>query len=356
MKILVTGMTDNQAIPNYYEKSRLKVIPSNISLVAALKDMGHDVDQRPVVIGESLDQYDEVVVSLRTPSGFAYSFYNALWAISEKPDCILAHDDWQIKEIETELARTATKDNLFRPFLIDNSKYIPELDKLKTYEKEFRKAIDIIGARKNRMMLSAFAGGDLTLLFPESTRVCPYDNDRLFQWNPNPYHIHRQPKPEVWDEEKEDTFNFAGLVQGKTKIWLDKQNIEATGWKLRKYGSKKEKQTRVTEDNMMTLYAQHWGILMAGYDHAGSGWWRARPCQVADAGSILIGDLKEMMIYYHDERLAGVTPTQVAAMTLEEKIQFAQDQKEALYKAHPLDKSVQQAEIQKVLDAEKVKA
>ena len=88
---------------------------------------------------------------------------------------------------------------------------------------------------------------------------------------------------------------------------------------------------------------------MPGYFHAGSGWWRARPLQVADAGSILIGEPSEMIIYYKDEQLAKLTANQVEAMTLQQLIEVAMAQRDAIYKHHPLDKRIQQLEIAALL-------
>jgi len=140
-----------------------------------------------------------------------------------------------------------------------------------------------------------------------------------------------------------------GLVQDKTKKWLKAQQVEKTGWELKLYGSRKDGQDRVTEDEMVNIYAQQWGILMPGYFHAGSGWWRARPCQTADAGSILIGEPKEMMVVYKNKDAASIKASELPNMSDKHLEDFAAFQKECLYKAHPLDKAVQQAELSEVL-------
>jgi hypothetical protein len=146
-------------------------------------------------------------------------------------------------------------------------------------------------------------------------------------------------------EPKERIFNFAGLIQDKTKKWLKAQGITDHDWPLMKYGSRKDGQDRVTEDVMVNIYACHWGILMPGYFHAGSGWWRARPLQVADAGSILIGDPDEMWIYYEDEALANVKAKDLIDMCDKELEDLAAAQREALYRVHPLNKETQKAEL-----------
>ena len=62
MNVLITGMNKNQCTRDFFLSQQLKVVPSHYSLIRCLEDMGHIVTQRPVVIGESLDEYDEVIV------------------------------------------------------------------------------------------------------------------------------------------------------------------------------------------------------------------------------------------------------------------------------------------------------
>ena len=58
MKILVTGMNKNQVTENFYLRQQLKVVPSHYSLLRCLRDMGHEVEQRIVKVGEDLSEYD----------------------------------------------------------------------------------------------------------------------------------------------------------------------------------------------------------------------------------------------------------------------------------------------------------
>ena len=336
-KILITGMNKLQVTEDFYKEQQLKVIPSHTSLIACLRDMGYDVIQRHVEIGESLTEFDKVIVFIHNPAGFAGYVYNALWAIYQRQDCIMAFDDWQIDSIYSGITSLKDPEKMFRPYVKDGHKNIPE--NIETYEKEFLKAIEIIESKNNKTLISAFAGGDLKLLL---------DHPNLYSYNPNPYHIHR--KPTGFLDEKERVFNFAGLVQDKTKKWLKMQGVEKTGWDLKKYGSRKDGQDRVTEDVMVNIYAQQWGILMPGYFHAGSGWWRSRPTQIADAGSILIGDPLEMFVLYNNQEAASIKASDLPDMTEKQLEDFAQFQKDCLYKLHPLDKLVQQRELKKVLD------
>ncbi|MGA1046700.1 MAG: hypothetical protein ACO3UU_01725 [Minisyncoccia bacterium] len=330
-------MNKLQCTKDFYLEQQLKVIPSHYSLIRCLEDMGHTVTQRHVEIGETLDEFDEVIVFIHNPSGFAGYVYNALWAISQVPNCILAFDDWQTDSIYSGLVALKDPAKLFRQYVKDSHKFVPA--DVEKYERTFLESIDKVESKTNRMLISAFSGGDLSLLID-------YPKELLFPYNPNPYHLNRQPEVNpLFPEPRERVFNFAGLVQDKTKKWLKAQGVDKHSWPLKQYGSRKDGQDRVTEDVMVTIYSQQWGILMPGYFHAGSGWWRARPLQVADAGSILIGEPKEMMLYYNDQRLANIQAKDIVDLSDSELEQLAKDQRDALYHSHPLDKDIQKAEL-----------
>lgn len=338
MKILITGMNKQQCTENFYKGSQLKIIPSHVSLIACLRDMGHTVEQRIVTIGEDLSSYDKIICYIHNPSGFAGFVYNALWLISEYKDCIFAFDDWQTDGIYKGLTALEDPEKLFRKYVLDGHKHIP--DNIRDYEKQLLEGISIVKQKKNKMLISAFAGGNLTHLLD-------YPKELMFSFNPNPYHINLQSNFNPLFDEKQKVFNYAGLIQDKTKKWIKDQNIG--DWELKKYGSRKDGQDRVIEPDMVNIYGQQWGILMPGYFHAGSGWWRARPLQVADAGSILIGDWKEMVIYYDDDELASIKAEHVTMMSDQQLEDVAQAQKEAIYTTHPLDKGIQQDELRRIL-------
>ena len=338
MKILITGMNKQQCTENFYKTSQLKVMPSHLSLIACLRDMGHTVEQRIVTIGEDLTEYDRIICYIHNPSGFAGFVYNGLWLINEYPDCILAFDDWQTDSIYKGLTALEDPEKLFRPYVKDGHKHVP--DNIEDYKKQLLNGIEIVKSKRNKMLISAFAGGNLSLLID-------YPKELMFSFNPNPYHINLSSNFNPLFEEKQKVFNFAGLIQDKTKKWLKAQNIG--DWPLKKYGSRKDGQDRVIEPEMVNIYGQQWGILMPGYFHAGSGWWRARPLQVADSGSILIGDWKEMVLYYDDDELASLKASDITKMSDKQLEDVAEAQKRAIYTTHPLDKSVTQEELGRVL-------
>ncbi|MGR2462172.1 hypothetical protein ACUX4R_25085, partial [Salmonella enterica] len=71
MKILVTGTNNYHARPNWHleKRSRYRLVTATTGLVEALKDMGHEVDQRFVTPGEDLSQYDKVFTAYFDATG-----------------------------------------------------------------------------------------------------------------------------------------------------------------------------------------------------------------------------------------------------------------------------------------------
>lgn len=359
-KILVTGMNTLQCKEDFFLKQQLKVVPSHYSLLRCLRDMGYEVEQREVMLGEDISHYDDVIFYIHSPQAFCQAIYTGTYALSQRPDAIIAFDDWQIDQIYGGIRGfnsnlEADDDSAYREYLMELQITKYPVEELKKWKSNFKAGCDIILAKKNRLLVSAFAKGDLSLLDLKW-------EGQVFRYNPNPYHLNRTPENnfhsgtasifsmDVDPSEKLKQWNFASLVHKKTKKWLKNQNVS---WPINSYGAraKAENSERITEDKMCQKYAEQWGCLMPGYFHSGSGWWRARPLQVADAGSILIGDPKELYVYYQDDALSDIKADEVERMDLTQLTQFAQYQKEALYYNHPLDKTVQYHEIDDILEA-----
>lgn len=369
MKILVTGMNKNQVTENFYLGQQLRVVPSHYSLLRCLRDMGHDVEQRIVKIGEDLSEYDRVICFLASPrQALQLAFYNGLWTIhaTAKDRLILAFDDWQTDGIFKGILSCNDKETLLKEFTINQNATDPDISRelLEPHTDILLEAVNYIGKKELKVLLSVFAGGDMT-------KLIEYDKNLLFGYNPNPYHRNRVPgdrgdKPiedmsfieqQLMPSVEEDTilssskqrkFNFASLVQGRTAKWLKKQNVSK--WEIEYFGSRKEKQRRLCEEDMCKVYSEQWGCLMPGYEHAGSGWWRARPLQVNDAGSIIIGEYEEMMNLYNDEKIASLKACDLEEMSTQELEDTNALQKNAIYNSHPLNKSIQQNELKKALN------
>lgn len=359
-KVLITGLNKAQCTKDYFKSQQLKIVPSHYSLIRCLEDMGYNVEQRCVELGESVQDYEHVIIYMHSPNSFCQNLYQGLYSLSIYPNAILAFDDWQIDQIYNGLNKfksdliNRSDDYCFREFLLDQQMTKYDIETYKKYKQSYIDGIKIIIENNNRFLISAFAGGNISQLNIKSNRI--------FTFNPNPYHYNRTPENNflsgnnslfnddlIIPENKKLEWNFASLMQAKTKKWLKQQNVN---WPLNMYGQMKgeEKNERLTEDKMCRVYHEQWGCLMPGYFHNQSGWWRARPLQVADAGSILIGDNKELYILYRDKELSSYKASDIESMDLQQLIDVAKKQKEALYDNHPLNKSVTQNELEKVIN------
>lgn len=361
-KVLITGMNKAQCTKDFFLGQVLKVVPSHYALIRCLEDMGYEVEQRPTVLGEDLSGYDDVVIYMHSPQSFCQNLYTGLYAVSARPDAILAFDDWQVDQIyagirgfEEDLVEEG--DKAFREYLVTLQDQKYPIEEIKKYRSAYVTGAKILLEKKNRLLISAFAGGDLNLL------RLGWVQDRVYAFNPNPYHYNRTPDNNfmsgvaslfgghVEPEEKKLEWNFASLVQKKTKKWLDRQNVS---WPVNFYGARlngEDNNQRLTEDQMCKVFAEQWGCLMPGYFHGGSGWWRARPLQVADAGSILVCDDAEGRVY--GEAYVGVRAGDVEQMDRGQLTALANRQRECLYDNHPLNKDVTRQELIKILEASK---
>ena len=363
-KILITGMNSLQTRKDGFLKQELKVVPSHYAVIRTLEDLGYEVEQRPTVLGEDLSQYDDVIVYIHSIQAFCQQLYSGLYAIANRKNCIIAFDDWQIDQIYSSFSQylkdlnDSTSDKPFREYLMELYQGKEDLNTVKKYRQDYIDACNHVLTKTNRLLVSAFDHGDLSLL------KLDWNPERIFRFNPNPYSLNRTPDNnygedgglsaffgnEVAPASKMRVWNFASLVQKKTQKWLKQQNIS---WDINYYGARRGtevKQERLTEADMCRVYAAQWGCLMPGYFHSGSGWWRARPLQVADAGSILVCDLNEGKVY---GEAYDLTADKVEGMTLDEMIKTAKNQKDSLYAKHPLDRAVTRREITAILEASK---
>jgi hypothetical protein len=361
--ILITGMNTLQTKRDHYLKQQLQVVPSHTSLIACLEHMGWRVEQRPVSLGEDISHYDEVIVYIHSPAGFCQRLWHGLYAIAVRPNCIISFDDWQFDSIFNniikygEVLTEKNYDSAFRDYLVDMNDGNETKEELQKYIPHYLEAIDTLKQRNNRLLISAFDGGDLSRLNLE------WNEDKIYRFNPNPYHVNRKPDNNFYREgdlvfpnEKRKEWNFASLVQGKTRKWLSKQNPDEWKWPIHYYGAARGqfKSPRLKEGDMCAEFLSQWGILMPGYFHTdgkktASGWWRARYLQVADVRSILIGEPSELFVIYNNMDVASVKASDVENMTDKELRAFALMQRECIYDTHPLDKKIQRDEINRIL-------
>lgn len=299
--------------------------------------MGHTVEQRPVTAGEDVSKYDKVIVFLMHISPFNTYMYGALWTISQRSDVLLAIEDWQSPKNINTWSRDVDKTlaSITNDYYVNNVVYEKKLDP--EWLPAFKDAMETIVSGERPITLPAHLGGDYKMLFPE------WNENQIHSWYAPAFTLHRKAGVTLFDEPKQKVFNFAGLIQSETEKWFNRVT-EGVTWEIKQYGSKKKQQKRLTEQEMVSTFNDHWGILMAGYWHAGSGWWRARPQQTADVGSILICEDKEGALF--GEPYVGLTCKMLEDMDESQLEKLAKDQHDSYYDHQPMDAyiTIQQVE------------
>ena len=372
-KILVTGFNKEQCTRDYFYGKELKILNSHYSLIRCLEDMGYEVDQRTVSIGENIAAYDKVIVYLASVKSFSRHAFDALYVLKARPDAILGNDDWQVRGVfasfKTYQENLEEWKETGKPFLEHvTNKYLSniykgdtKLEKLGDHVNTFIEGCEIVNRKTNTLLLCTFDGGD------NNSFKLDYKGD-IVNYNPNPYNLNRRPENNYGEdlgilsffddepiilppEEKKLQWVFSSIVQSKTMPWFNRQKPT---WPVLNFGPKQETKltagiqtSRVKEPVMCRIYNENWGCMMPEYYHAGSGWWRSRVQQVADVESILVCSDKEGAIY--GEAYVGNTLAGVEAMTIEEKTRLGKAQKECLYDNHPLNKKVQMRELEAIL-------
>lgn len=361
--ILITGMNNAQCERDgCINRARLKVINCHYGLLRCLEDMGYEVEQRSVTPGEDVSKYDHVIVYLHNPQGFAQRLFDGLWVIDQRPDAILTFDDWQVNAIWNGLQQygATLKDNpdsAFRDHILYQYATLKDRNEIKKYKSSYLNAISTLNDRVNRVLFCAYKGGD-----PDKYGL-DFDHKLIYRYNPNPYHLNRSWENNYGNEEgglagffdgpeepcpadKTKAWIFSSLVQNKTRAWLNKFDFD---WELKIYGAARGefKTERVGEDQMVKIYQAHWGNLMPSYDNIGSGWWRTRILQCAEARSITVTDYEEGIIY--GEEFANFTVKDIEQMDTKQLWNKAQAQRQCLLDNHPLDKKIQQEELKAVL-------
>lgn len=278
MKILITGVNATQAKK---VNSRLGLINGIYAVMEGLQECGHEVTQRPIVPGESLDEFDKIIVYLSPLGGFSSGFFlGAMWAISRAAHgkLILALDDWQSHKIVDSFKgflKHADK-NWVKTIWHQVAEWAP-------YRKAITKIIDLMANENwySPLMAPTFYGkGDLTDLGVPSTGA-------QFCFDPSGYFSNRYDT--VPEKKKELKWVYCSLTNRNK--WLDRT---ALAWRIAAFGHGGSGQLRVPEIQLVNQeYASAMGVLSPPTGHKSGLWWRSRYQFAIEAGAILAGDSKE---------------------------------------------------------------
>lgn len=329
MKILVSGFTPLQIATDRRTISKIDV-PA--SVVQALRESGHEVEWRRVVVGEDLSSYDALWICLAPLNSLngRQGAMGALYALSSGVPAVGFFDDWQFPTVFNG-ARSLVKnpDTLYKHLLVGKDRgdepatyysredaeaalarvraanpeaksYIERYymldkdDEIRPYAARLLQAAsDMLAARWEAGMVPAcpmYAWGDRSLVRKRMPKALgpiePLDPTSTI------YPILQSVTPSP-PEAKERAWVLGALMPHDT--WLAKKNLE---WPVKIIGSRKLIRTLggerlQTENDVLAFYNQHWGILSPPYPHAGSGWWRSRFVYSARVGSVLFADKGE---------------------------------------------------------------
>ncbi len=288
MKILITGLTPLQCKEDYYLEQQLKVVPSEQALTRILRELGHEVEQRAVQWGEDLDGYDKVITFLcGTDSFVVRHIAGALWTLYNRPDGGVALDDYQC-------SRTL-RDGNQRPHAKwkDTFKQLTNLD---VSNRELFDSVHFDWMKNKKVLIPAFYGGDHNKLFTKAKRRhgewFTEQNLQIFGYYPDPWLEARGPVGEI-PSEKDLEWVVAGLSK-ENRAAASKWNPTLPVIEL---GGKGENGVRMVEPEAIEWFSTKWLHCIPSYDHKGSGWWRSRPVQLANAGVVSYCHPEEAVLY-----------------------------------------------------------
>jgi len=267
-KILLTGMTGNQARPRTSRAKRDYPLVADI-MCHWLRYLGYTVDHKICTDLKELATYDVVIMGLGAFTSIVSTFcYQGLWITSNHDNVHFFVDDWQSKLNYPEKASTIP---LFRDFF----KSIQHYDGFELTSKIKSRLDQTFHNITNGTIVpivGMFPWGD-HLKFTEKTYIhtcLPIDFFGTL--------LTKKYKCTIIGQ-KQKKWVFASLMDRSKEIAkLD------LGWKIEVYNSK----NYISEDELTQVYANNWGAIIPYYYHAGCGYSRPRYKQIIAAESIMI--------------------------------------------------------------------
>lgn len=282
-RVLLTGATRVQA--NDTDRVKLHYASNPMCLYAALRRTGYEIDWRPVVPGEDLSGYDAIISGIAPvlSSWGSKHVYGALWALAQNKPKALLVDDWQVKNIAADLKGVPNRaDRLMHPKMPRAGR--PEAE---TMIDMLLVMCDYLGGKTwMEPTLGSFFDWGNRELFVRGTKI-----GEMIGFDPTVFQPDYGIRP---SDQKEKAWVLASL--GDHTKWMGKLGLE---WPVKtfgrkQWGDKKEFDERLQEPDLMRVYEANWGVLSPKYEHAGSGWWRARFDYARQAGCILLADPSEV--------------------------------------------------------------
>jgi len=280
------------------------------SLVIVLRQNGHDVEWRAVEVGESLDHFDHVIVSLMPMASWGSRYMGgALWAIWTGKRVTLTAEDWQVRGIWPSFRGLAKRYDYFEKTIWSHweGRCSP------SYKHVLHQVIRAMSGKwPYKMLVPCWHGGDLARLGLPADELISYDPSACMK----SYDFDVAPKCHTWI--------FASLTAKDT--WLHKQRQSLT-WPVLCYGNVRKDQQKLPESALQQVYASNWGVMSPPHDVSAAGWFRVRFHMAAQAGCVMLCGADEARVlgdaYAHsgadyekmsDARLENVALDQAIAL------------------------------------------
>ncbi|WJZ48540.1 glycosyltransferase [Actinomycetia phage DSL-LC01] len=284
IKVLMTGYTAQHIGSN----RKLIKYGAVADLFAEIFEAGGcEVEHRRAIPDEDISGYDLIVCGQISLAALGSTYlYGALDVVSRAREngCGLMFyiDDWQVHNLLTSL-KTINKDS---NRLVRESLGSARAD-LEWARAHVDRIFPVAQALMHRpwpvTLVPKFTWGDgtkvtqgltsrewvyadLSPFAEEFNTAIPSDEDRKVQW-------------------------VLGVLSDQRK-WLEKMGLS---WPVEYIGGRSSKaDQKLSEKELVDLYAQSWGVLSPKYPHAGSGWWRNRFVYTARTKSIMLADPEEI--------------------------------------------------------------
>ena len=302
MKILITGFTGKQACVS----DTFKFAQQSLTVEKLLQELGHEVDMRPVTVGEDLSAYSRVIVYLFVP-GHAASIYQdgALWALGSRPDALWCLDDWLVKPISVEARK-----------LLPKSKGLDDKSRLALRE------LSGDGGWRRRCLFPLFKRGANPLgvgfIAVKEAVVVDFTAYWLARYSKVADALPEVARKRLWIH----------TALAKEDEWRASCKFE---WPVLSFGDKTILGNRKHEADLIPYIKESWGLLSAPHPNSGSGWWRVRFALGAACSTPVFGDPHELRkAYGTDELWLGVK--RFEAQTDSELSLLAEAQRAALIK------------------------
>jgi len=263
-----------------YGSTRLKrdYMTFSILLEEILRDMGHEVERRPVVLGEKIScKYNYAFCGVAPLNSITSGHIPETHYVM---DCLPGRhavfaDDWSFCNFGKSIKGILNGWEKYLKYKCFSYRH-DELDSLK---ESLEKMSSVSIAGNNAPMLAPmFPWGDHSFLMKDN-----YVAD-IVAVDPSAWL--RYPSIEIVPKENRK-LEWVMAALANHMQWVNRQKFQLP---VRYIGNKRMGSKEFTEDQTVAIFANSFGVLSTGYPSKGSGWWRTRYLNAAWAETPIYSD------------------------------------------------------------------